>query len=90
MTSTCPSNELRVVLDTKTQRTAYIYIGGSNENIDDSLFLGSFVAVTTDTMSDDTVWFIKVEQDLDGRSELSIETMAELFQQAFKSSVVNF
>ena len=68
----------------------YIYIGGSNENIDDSLFLGSFVAVTTDTMSDDTVWFIKVEQDLDGRSELSIETMAELFQQAFTSSVVNF
>ena len=73
-----------------TEDCIYIYIGGSNENIDDSLFLGSFVAVTTDTMSDDTVWFIKVEQDLDGRSELSIETMEELFQQAFKSSVVNF
>lgn len=67
-----------------------IYLGGSNENIDDSLFLDSFVAVTTGTMSDDTVWFIKVEQDLDGRSELSIETMAELFKQAYKSSVVNF
>ena len=48
------------------------------------------MAVTAGIMSDDTVWFIKVEQDLDGRSELSIETMAELFQQAFKSSMVNF
>ena len=38
-----------------------IYIGGSSENIDDSLFLGSFVAVTSGHMSDDTVWFIKVE-----------------------------
>ena len=30
-----------------------IYIGGSSENIDDSLFLGSFVAVTSGHMSDD-------------------------------------
>ena len=31
------------------------------------------MAVAAGIMSDDTVWFIKVEQDLDGRSELSID-----------------
>lgn len=35
--------------------------GGSNENVDDFIFPGPVVAAAAGIMSDDIVWFIKVE-----------------------------
>lgn len=46
--------------------------GGSNENVDDFIFPGPVVAAAAGIMSDDTVCFIKVEQDLNEKIESSI------------------
>ena len=55
-----------------------VKIGDSTENIDDSIFPGLIAAVVAAAKSNDTAWFIKVKQDLDGRSESSIDNYGSI------------